>query len=301
MLWFILALLTAVCFGFYNITLKKASHDGDALAIIFVVYLLIAIFIFIYGAATFQLMLPGAHIFWIFVMINAAANAFVAPLYIEALKSEDLAMSVPLLNLTPVFLIFSSVIIAGEVLTAVKVAGVLIIVSGAYLLNLGKGGLLGPFRTVLSNRGSRYMLLIAFTWGITAAMDKVSIVHSNPITYGFLIFTLICAFLTISLVITTKKKTSDSTLSKYNNVISRFTTLNAKKLILITGIIAAVMIIAQFTAISMGNVAYVIPIKRSGTILSVIGGIYLFNEKRSFTRVSAVVIMIIGVFVIALL
>lgn len=293
MLWFILALVTAVCFGLYNITLKKASDDGDTFIIAYVIYSLTAVFIFIYAAISFQIVLPSSHIFWTFALINAAANAAVAKLYVDAIKSEEITLSVPLLNLTPVFLIFSAVIIAGEDLTSVKVIGVLIIVIGAYFLHLGKGSPLQPFKSIFYSKGSRYMLLIALTWGVTAAMDKVCIQLSNPVTYGFLIFTLISSFLTVGLILSTKTGPKRS-------IVTRFSNLNAKKLVLLTSLISAIMLIAQFSAVSMGNVAYVIPIKRTGTLIIVFGGIYLFNEKRSYGRILGALIMVMGVLVIAL-
>jgi uncharacterized membrane protein len=252
----------------------------------------LAVFFFIFALASLQIMLPTSYIFWMLALINSSANAAVAKLYVDALKSEEITLSVPLLNLTPVFLIFSAVLIAGEELTAIKVFGVLIIVIGAYFLHLGKGSPLQPFRSILYSKGSRYMVLIAFTWGITAAIDKVCIGFANPVAYGFIVFTLMSLFLTLGLIWSTK-------VSRKRSIVSRLRELEAKGLIILTSALLATMLMAQFTAISIGNVAYVIPIKRTGTIIIVLGGIYLFKERKSWGRMIGAITMIIGVFIIA--
>ncbi len=131
-------------------------------------------------------------------------------------------------------------------------------------------------------------------------MDKVCITLSNPVTYGTIIFALINAFLTIGLVAGINRRVKNGSSSRHGNPISRLMRLKAKQLIFLTGIISSVMLITQFTAVSLGNVAYVIPIKRTGTLISVIGGIYLFNEKRSLNRMIGALTMVLGVFIIAL-
>ena len=66
------------------------------------------------------------------------------------------------------------------------------------------------------------------------------------------------------------------------------------------GLLAAVMILSQFTAISMTVASYVIAIKRAGMILSVVFGYLFFKEKHLRARLTGAMLMTAGVIVLSL-
>ena len=71
------------------------------------------------------------------------------------------------------------------------------------------------------------------------------------------------------------------------------------KLLLPLGLLSALTLISQLTAINMTLVAYVISIKRLSAVFSVLFGYWLFKEKNIKERLLGVIIMVIGVLFIS--
>ncbi|NOS36151.1 MAG: EamA family transporter, partial [Deltaproteobacteria bacterium] len=69
---------------------------------------------------------------------------------------------------------------------------------------------------------------------------------------------------------------------------------------LVIGLFSAIMIIAHFTAITMTDVAYMISVKRTSLVFSVVYGWLMFSEEKIGERLLGSVIMMIGVVLIAL-
>ena len=58
------------------------------------------------------------------------------------------------------------------------------------------------------------------------------------------------------------------------------------------------MVLSHFTALSMTDVAYMISVKRTSLIFSVIYGKFLFGEKNTGERLLGSVLMVAGVVLI---
>ena len=101
------------------------------------------------------LFLPAAvpdRTFWLAIAAALPLELAAFFLYMRALKLSPLSLSLPFLAFTPVFMILTGRLILDEALTAGGVLGILLIVLGAYVLNLSKmkSGLLGPIRAVIA-------------------------------------------------------------------------------------------------------------------------------------------------------
>ncbi len=68
-----------------------------------------------------------------------------------------------MLSFTPLFLVFISPLIVGEFPTAKGLIGIILIVVGSYLLNvnLKEKGILFPIKSLMKNKATRYMLIVA--------------------------------------------------------------------------------------------------------------------------------------------
>ena len=308
--WVTLAILTAINFGLYNVFLKKASELGKALPIAFFIGGLTTLLVAAYGSLRGQLFIPTDNKFWMASLISGSLNSFVAVIYVRGLQQEAVTLSVPLLNLTPVFLIGTAVVIVGESLTPIKIGGIGLVVLGAYLLNLKGGDFLEPFRSVLSSKGSRIFLLIAVLWSITAVFDKLAVLSSNPSTYGVVLFIFITIPIGVVLLLSrnrnnlrTQSGSGDTEQNEKKEKRDRSQHWGKAILfwIMIAAVVNTLMLIFQFTALEIGNVAYVIPIKRAGTLIAVAVGMMLMGEPRSPLRFVAASLMVIGVLVIGFL
>ncbi len=225
--------------------------------------------------------------FFMALMIGGGINTVVAILYMKAIKLSDLSITVPMVTFTPLFLLITSPLILGEFPGALGLAGVCLIVFGAYVLNIREQdrGWLAPFRALLYESGPRLMLLVAFLWSISANMDSIGVEETSPIFWSIAAM----SFMTVLLTPVVIWKTGNP---------FRMLKGNYRALIPI-GAFHGLTILSQMTAISMALVAYVIAIKRMSTVLSVIWGSLILKEKGFKERIAGVLVMVVGVFLIA--
>lgn len=147
-------------------------------------------------------------------------------------------------------------------------------------------GLLGPIRAIGRERGSLYMILVAFIYSITSTLGKVAIIHSNPIFFG--LFYPFVLTLILSAVVGLRNGTLKVI---FRRPLTFFP----------IGLFTAMMIVFHFKALSLTNVAYMISIKRTSLIFSLIYGKLLFNEEAIKERFVGALIMLVGVISITIL
>lgn len=112
------------------------------------------------------------------VMLNIMANVA----FVEAIRVSELSVTVPLLSLTPAFATTFAVFIVGEVLDLWQVAGVVLVVLGAIYLHTAKvrRTLRGWLRSLIDDRGSLLMVLVAVCWSLSMPLDKIGLVIVGP-------------------------------------------------------------------------------------------------------------------------
>jgi len=225
--------------------------------------------------------------FWGALLVSGGLNVVTAVLYVRAIRLSDLSLTVPMVALTPLFLLLSSPLILGEFPGPVGLAGVLLIVAGSYLLYLGQRsrGVLAPLRALLGDSGPRLMLLVALLWSITANVDKIGLRHSSP-TFWALAVNLFIACAMLPLVLRRR-----GALAGMGGSFAPLLGLC---------FCGAMTSLCQMTAISMALVPYVISIKRTSTVLSVLWGHFLFGEQGFRERLAGTCIMVAGAVMITL-
>ena len=287
MVWFLFAGLVALFEsskdvfskkGLKNINEYVVSWSSHLFALPFILPLLLFIQIPVLGSVFFPALIIGGGL-----------NVLTTILYMKAIKSSDLSITVPMVTFTPLFLLLTSPLLVGEFPSFLGVVGILTIVCGMYLLNIKNGakGKLAPFKAVLKEKGPKLMLLVAFIWSVTSNFDKIGIQNSSPIFWiaARTVF-IVCAMLPVLLYTVNKKD--------IRNQLIRLRSLFP------IGLCAALAETLQMIAISLTLVAYVISIKRSSAVISVIFGKFIFNEAVTKWRVIGAVTMVLGVALIAL-
>ena len=226
--------------------------------------------------------------FWPALLTGGILNLITTVLYMKAIKASDLSVTVPMVTFTPLFLLLTSPVIVGEFPPLIGILGILLIVLGSYLLHLKKKqkGILAPFKAIITEKGPRLMLVVAFIWSITSNIDKVGIQNSSVVLWAVAIH----IFIIIAMVplVWLTSRTSMHQLVKYRNVLVSLGLINALKYFF------------QLAALQFTLVAYVISIKRTSAILCVIFGALIFKEKGLKERLTGSVIMVLGVLLITL-
>lgn len=224
--------------------------------------------------------------FFVGLIVSGTLNIVALTFFMKSIKCGDLSNTVPLTTVSPLLLLITSPIIVGEFPSFRGILGMIAIVIGAYLLNFKRGekDFFGPFRAIFKEKGPRYMMIVVLIWAVTANFDKIGVVNSSPLFYSFAV-QLYIGVLMLFLVIPGFRK-NPTTLNR-----------NLKSLIGV-GVLSTLTIICHMVAISMTIVPYVISIKRTNSILSVIFGKIFFKEGYLKERLSAAILMFIGVLLI---
>lgn len=279
MLWVLYSLLSAFSWATSDVFTKKASKVDD--------YILV-LSRFLYGVPFVLLLLLFTPIpkldlvFWIVVSIDIPLEILSFILYTKAIRISPLSLAVPLISLTPVFLVFTSFVILRELPTIAGFFGILLVVVGAYILNLnGLGkGVLEPFKLIFKEKGCVYMMIAAFLFSIDSTLSKILVQKSSPLFYGA-IYLVIMA---ISLLIISFFASKRGIVQLKSNFWELFP----------IGLFFGLMVIFHNFAIRLVIVPYMISIKRTSSIFSVLYGWILFKEKNIKVRLIGAVIMLIG-------
>jgi drug/metabolite transporter (DMT)-like permease len=284
-MWIILSVVTAVTFALSSSYTKTLSDRAHTYVLTWSMMTLSLPWTLLF--LWHQGMPPIGERFLFAAMLSVVTNLVAVTMQVKALSISPLSLTVPFLAFTPLFMLLTSWIILGEAPDARGIAGILLIVAGAYAINLDKirGGVLGPIKAIATEPGSRLMLIVAFIWSVSAAYDKVATVESSPAFYSSF-FSLAYGLLYIPLLVIGLRKRP-------------LTPGTAPRLFLL-GLVFAVMIMAQMTAITMTLASYVIAIKRAGMVVGVLMGYYVFKERNLRFRIVGAVLMSAGVLVISL-
>ncbi|GAX60648.1 permeases [Candidatus Scalindua japonica] len=207
-------------------------------------------------------------------------------LYMKAIKISPLSLTLPFLSLTPVFLIGTSYIILGERPDGSGLIGIVLVVIGAYLLNVHtiSRGLLQPFKAIAKEHGSLLMIIVAFTFSIGACIGKIAVQHSDPVFFSVIYSFLLSFFLFLVISFRNRQFFSKVTLRPV--------------LFLLIGILITIMIITHVKAISLVEVAYMVSVKRLSILFGVIYGVMFFKEKNIKERLLGATVMVSGIITI---
>jgi drug/metabolite transporter (DMT)-like permease len=208
-------------------------------------------------------------------------------LYMRALQISPLSLCTPMLAFTPVLLILTGQVVLGEALNLWGMAGIFLVALGSYFINLEwwRWGWLAPLSALWKQPGPRLMLMVAGLYACTSALGKLAVLYSNPAFFGFFypgVFTGIM-------------------LSGYPWSLPR----PGKRLFvhpgwgLLLGLCLTISILCQTHGIQLAPAAYLIALKRTSLIISVLYGGIWFGEGHFSSRLMGAALMTGGIAVIA--
>jgi uncharacterized membrane protein len=289
MLWLIYSLLAAMFTAVQSVFNKKALKEADEYTVSFFYTLFAALFVaplvYYYGIPELK---PG---FVMILIISGLLNAFSIILFIRAIKISDLSITMPILAFSPIFLLITSPLIVGEFPSPFGLIGVIFVVVGSYVLNISKlkDGFFEPFKALVKDKGARLMFFVALIWSITANLDKVGIFKSSSLFWTFALFIITILLLLPFVIIRFLRDRSRIKTTIFQNV----------PLFAAVGLFEVLIMLFQYAALKLTLVSYMISVKRTSAIFSVILGFIIFKEKGFKERLLGVSIMVFGVIIIA--
>lgn len=290
MTWLIFGILTAFFEAVKDVFSKQNLKKNDEYVVAWSLAFFSALFLvpFLFFIKIPQLNPQLNPLFWMALLIGGSINAVTAILYIKAIKLSDLSLTVPLVALTPLFMLLTSPLIVGEYPNFFDCIGIFLIVTGSYLLNIKEKsqGYLAPFKALLHEPGPKLMLIVAFLWSITSNFDKIGVQNSSPIFWLFSLFTA----MTVLLLPVLLHKTPNPSRKIMQQL----------PLLATMGFVNALGVVFQMQALTMTLVVQVIAVKRTSVLMGVLFGHFIFKEKDIQQRLLGAAIMIVGVFFITL-
>ncbi len=285
MLWLSLGILSGFFHSLMGAASKKSVNKTDeyisgfAYSFFALPFFLLALFWSEWAALNFT--------FWWTMSVTVVLSVTAIYLFMKALNLSELSLVAPLLALTPLFLIFTSDLILGEFPSFLGISGIISIVLGVYILNIKeKNKILEPLKSLLKNKGAQAMLMVAFIYSIACNVDKIAIQNSNPVTF-LIISKSLTALIFLSLVCFKSK-------IGFQGIKSNF------KWLIPIGIFSAGTLLSQMIAINIALVPYIISLKRSSALFSVVLGFLIFKEKNTKPKLLGAAIMVVGVFLISI-
>jgi drug/metabolite transporter (DMT)-like permease len=216
------------------------------------------------------------------VLLNIAANLA----YIVTLRKAALSVSIPLLSLTPAFAALLAVPLLGERPSLIQGAGILLVVVGAFGLNLPAAERVSPAAALRSwqrEPGALWMVAVAFLWALTIPLDKLAVARASGPFHGLVLNAGVAAGALIGLV--AQKRLRE--LGGVREVAGPF---------VLSLVVSVAALGLQLLAIQVLWVSLVETLKRGiGNVLAVVFGRLLFAEPVTGRKLAAVALMAAGV------
>jgi len=233
--------------------------------------------------------LTGA--FWGLIALLIPLEILAMWLYMRAIRESPLSLTLPYLAFTPVFIVLTGYVFLGEQVSLGGFAGILLVVCGAWLLNLqlahtdGRWDILAPFRAIAHERGSRLMLFAATIYSVTSVIGKAALLQVTPAFFGPFYFVVLG--IATAVVFASRNVSSWRALGRHPWAH------------LAIGGSMAVMVVAHFYAIGQVEAAYMIATKRTSLLFGILYGAWLFHETGLSKNLAAGSLMVAGVYLIA--
>ena len=286
MLWFFLSVLTALSVAARDVSIK--TYDQLTPPEIAALELSWSLPLLLLGC--FWVPLPELdQTFWWMFILSIPINILAYILYLYAIKISPLSLTVPFLAFTPVFMVLTGFFVLDEKINAWGGLGIGFIVIGSYILNFKKiqFGILKPFAALLYEKGSWFMLIVASLFAFAAVIGKKAMLHSSALYFTYYFF-LIFNILILSALLISKQSSLKKIMQNYR----KGSWLGALLIIHIS---------CHGLAITISTAVYMVAIKRSSILFSVLMGWLILKEEDIKYRGIGTILMFMGMLFISIL
>jgi len=226
--------------------------------------------------------------FFIYLFIDVVLVSICNLLYFLALQVSPMSVCIPFLAFTPIFLIPTGYLVLGELPARVKLLGVVLVVVGSVVMHrrLFALGWTAPFRAIIKEKGSRYMLIVAFIFSLSNPVEKKLVLMSDAYIQAFVYGLGLCIFF---LVLALARRDSI-----YGALRNNVLWIGA------AGLLDGISLLLQFATYNYIDVVITVSIKRAGIVLAVFFGWLFFRERGITDKMIAASVMFAGVLILYL-
>jgi drug/metabolite transporter (DMT)-like permease len=290
-MWVFYSLFFAIWSSFQILITKKLTQKNLSSVVVMyasLVFNILAIFLLLFFVGGIPSVTTN---FYLYMGISGFLDTIGFASFYYAISRSSISHISPIGAFGPVFTTLIAVFVLHEIPGPIKFLGILLVVIGAYLLNIAsvKEGIMEPFKKLFSNKSVLLYLLSTFLWGITPIFQKKAIFETSPqiplfaslmgFVFGFIFLTPLAL-----------KKTLQSMGKIKANL----------KLFIVGGIGTAFSQAAAFAAFALVFVGYATSVFRLSSLFTIFLGAILLKEKNIKEKLLGASVMVLGALLIAL-
>jgi drug/metabolite transporter (DMT)-like permease len=205
-----------------------------------------------------------------------------------AYREGELSVTYPLAQTAMLYVPLWGVLFLGEQLTLVGVSGILLIVLGAYSIQLREltlGTILYPF-TRLRSPSVRAALLAGFVYSIGAVIDKIGVDAYSAYRFTYVLVFFMLLFMTLNLL-----------RPSYRGRVMR-EWQHKPKLLIWSGPVILASFLSFRLGLQLAPVSYAVPVRQISLLIGVMIGILFLGESFGRIRLTSAGLILSGVFLI---
>jgi drug/metabolite transporter (DMT)-like permease len=286
-MWFVLALVAALCQVARNTVMKRLGHSLDE-------------YINVWGRFTFLLPFAALFVLWrgvpaikpgfVWACVTFAVCQIISTMSLsKALKLAEISMVTALWKVSLLVLVVLGYFTLKETPTILGVTGILISMVGVYLLNVNRAHIAwwAPLTVLVTDRGLRWTLLAALFFAPSVITIKWAMQCSDPFM-GTLGGYLAASLLVTPIVLVTSRRHFAEVPRYWKSFVS-------------FGLFAALTTVSQGIAYLLTLSSYVEAVKQVEILFALGIGVTVFGEKQTARDIApGALVMLAGVVLLSL-
>jgi drug/metabolite transporter (DMT)-like permease len=287
MFWIFVAILcaffTALSDILCKIFIEKRRENG--LSTLFVRWFFVIPFIIPFVFTNWQKIdLKYLVLYFVGIPLEIIAAYF----YMKALEISEASLVLPFQSITPIFIPLFSIFVLDDKYSLYGLGGVLLVVAGSFIIlkSANSSGLEQLKGKKSSDMKAVFlMILSSLIYSFTSVLGRYLALHIDPIFFGSTYMLSNSIIFSVIFLLLRKEKVK---------------LIKPDKLSLLIGITMGIAVITHFVAISKIEAAYMISIKRTSILFSVVLSKFFLQDKEFGKRFEGALLMLLGVIIVSL-
>ncbi|QSV46215.1 EamA family transporter [Geobacter benzoatilyticus] len=284
---FTLIVISAVMHALWNLLVKRSRHKT-----VFIWWMFVA------SSALFTVTIPflPERFRWpdpsTFLLVTAGAVCFVLYHLLNgrAYRGGDLSVVYPLSQTSMVYVPVWGMSILGERLSMPGVAGILLVILGAFSVQMERISLdefLRPFRN-LGSSTVQNALAAGFIYSLGSIAEKVGVRHYSPLYFTYFLVLIMLGLMSVNLLRSCYRPLVVEELREH------------WRLILISGPIMMASFLTFRYGLNLSPMSYAVPVRQVSILMGVLIGILFLGESCGRIRLGAALVILAGAVMIRL-
>ncbi|MFO7983434.1 MAG: EamA family transporter [Desulfuromonadales bacterium] len=203
-------------------------------------------------------------------------------------RHGDLSITYPLAQTAMLYVPVWGVLLLGESLSPLGIAGILLVLCGAYCIQLRQmtfGEVLRPFRN-LGDPSVQAALAAGFIYSVGAVIDKTGVSAYHPLYFTYLLVGWMFLFMSANLL---RPGQNGRIAEEWRH---------SRGLILLSGPVMLGSFLSFRYGLDLAPMSYAVPVRQVSLLIAVLIGVLFLGEKAGRIRFAAASLILVGVLMV---